>query len=298
MGRQLVRNAVRLQPAPEHRGGARRPRRSLIPLPGAARLAAALLAGTACGPEARPARREAVPDSLRLELLAPAEARVGSAVPLTLRLTNATDRPVAAHFLGREIAFDLVVHSAGGAVVWQRLRGATVPSILQVRVLEPGETLEWQDVWRPRNTGRYIGRGRAALRRAGAPAYTAQGDSRQVNPAGDPPSELYPRCESQFALTMDGGRPHLVLSYQPVWPSCPGESVAATRGIADGVGLHVPVLPEVRQPGVAGRGNGGGLKAVGAQGLLGARAVAGLAVPETLTRGVGPEDPQTHREAK
>jgi len=94
-------------------------------------------------------------DSLRFDLIAPAEARFGRAVPITLRLTNVSPRAVEAHFLGREIAFDIVVSRADGTPVWRRLEGAIVPGILQVRMIAPGETLEWRDVWRPANPGRY-----------------------------------------------------------------------------------------------------------------------------------------------
>lgn len=96
-----------------------------------------------------------IPESLRFEVTAPAEVRRGQAVPITLRLTNASDRVVEAHFLGREIAFDIVVTAEDGTVVWRRLGDAAVPSILQVRLLQPGQMLEWSDVWRPGAPGRY-----------------------------------------------------------------------------------------------------------------------------------------------
>lgn len=105
-------------------------------------------------------------DSLRFELIAPAEARAGERVPITLRLTNASHLPVEAHFVGRTITFDIVVARKGGPEVWRRLRGATVQGILQIRMLAPGETLEFKDVWDQRTD-------------AGAPAgagdYTVQG---------------------------------------------------------------------------------------------------------------------------
>lgn len=94
-------------------------------------------------------------DSLRFDVIAPAAVRLGSAVPITLRLTNVSDHAVEAHFLGREIAFDIVVTRADETVVWQRLARQAVPSILQVRMLAPGEVLEWRDEWRPAAPGRY-----------------------------------------------------------------------------------------------------------------------------------------------
>lgn len=94
-------------------------------------------------------------DSLRFTIDAPASARVGEPVPITLRLTNPSGRPIDAYFLGRTIAFDIVVTLDDGTVVWRRLAGAAVPSILQVRTLAPGEVLEWKDRWQPQRAGRY-----------------------------------------------------------------------------------------------------------------------------------------------
>lgn len=89
---------------------------------------------------------------LRFELIAPPEGRRGEPVVITLRLTNVSDHAVEAHFLGREIAFDVVVRGEDGSLVWQRLAGRSLPSILQMRVLAPGEVLEWKDVWHQRTT--------------------------------------------------------------------------------------------------------------------------------------------------
>lgn len=94
-------------------------------------------------------------DSLRFTIHAPASARAGEPVPITLRLTNPTDRPIDAYFLGRTIAFDIVVTLEDGTVIWRRLAGVAVPSILQVRTVGPGEVLEWTDSWRPEHAGRY-----------------------------------------------------------------------------------------------------------------------------------------------
>jgi intracellular proteinase inhibitor BsuPI len=86
---------------------------------------------------------------------APAAARVGHPVPITLRLHNPTDRPLEAHFLGRTVAFDIVVTDASGNAVWRRLGEGAVPSILQIRTLAAGETMEWRDTWVPAAVGRY-----------------------------------------------------------------------------------------------------------------------------------------------
>jgi len=93
------------------------------------------------------------PDSLRFTLVAPDSVRVGEPVPIVLRVTNVTERQVEAHFLGRVIAFDVVIAREDGTVVWRRLERATVPGILQVKVLAPGQTLEFKDVWAQRSSG-------------------------------------------------------------------------------------------------------------------------------------------------
>jgi len=92
---------------------------------------------------------------LEFTISAPTRARVGASVPIVLRLHNASDRPHEAHFLGRTIAFDIVVTRDDGAIAWQRLEHGVGPSILQVRILKPAETMEWRDTWLPREPGRY-----------------------------------------------------------------------------------------------------------------------------------------------
>jgi hypothetical protein len=101
-----------------------------------------------------------VTDSLRFTLVAPSSARLGNPVTFTLRLTNGTARPVEAHFLGRTIAFDIVVAGEDQRVVWRRLAHAVVPGILQVRTLKPLETLKLSEVWRQEdNDGKPVGTG-------------------------------------------------------------------------------------------------------------------------------------------
>jgi len=113
-------------------------------------LGAALLGWCADIFLARPVTARPPPDSLRLELVAPDSTHVGEPVALLLRLTNLTDRPVEAHLLGREVAFDILVAREDGRIVWRRLQGAVVPGVLQLRVLQPHETLELRTVWRQR----------------------------------------------------------------------------------------------------------------------------------------------------
>jgi hypothetical protein len=89
----------------------------------------------------------------------PAGARVGRRAPFTLRLRNASKQPVEAHFLGRTIVFDIVVARDDGAIAWRRLEKGMGPSILQIRTLGPGETLQWEDSWLPQEPGRYRAQG-------------------------------------------------------------------------------------------------------------------------------------------
>jgi len=56
---------------------------------------------------------------------------------------------------GPEPVFDVIVEDSGGHVVWQRLGKAAVPAILQLRVLQPDETLEWHARWRTATAGGY-----------------------------------------------------------------------------------------------------------------------------------------------
>jgi hypothetical protein len=92
---------------------------------------------------------------LQFSLSVPPSARVGERVPVVLRLTNRSDHPVEAHFVGRTIAFDIIVASANGAVVWRRLGEGAGQSILQIKTIAPGETLEWRDHWVPKAAGHY-----------------------------------------------------------------------------------------------------------------------------------------------
>lgn len=86
-------------------------------------------------------------DTLAVELESPYEVGSGEVVRLTIRLRNTAERPIALHLLGREIAFDLVVRDAGGAVVWERLEGETVMAILRLETLGPGEALVLEGTW-------------------------------------------------------------------------------------------------------------------------------------------------------
>lgn len=103
---------------------------------------------------------------LELTISAPQSVRLGESVPIALKLRNVSDRPVEAHFLGRTIVFDIVISREDGTVVWRRLAGGvTVPSILQVRTLQPHESLEWKENWKQRtNAGAVVEPGTYVIR--------------------------------------------------------------------------------------------------------------------------------------
>jgi hypothetical protein len=67
-------------------------------------------------------------------------------VPIVIRIANTGSRAIELHLQGRTTVFDLIV-SRQGTVVWRRLEGEAVAAILQLRILEPGEVLEFQDTW-------------------------------------------------------------------------------------------------------------------------------------------------------
>ena len=100
--------------------------------------------------------------TLRFEIDVPAQVRVGAPVQITLRARNGGSQPLDLYLRGREIAFDITITSETGELVWRRLEGRTVPAILQVRTLSPGESLELSEVWdqqtnagMPADPGRY-----------------------------------------------------------------------------------------------------------------------------------------------
>lgn len=90
------------------------------------------------------------PDSMRVEIVVPRSVAAGRPVPVTLRISNTSDRPIDLYLQGRPIAFDLTVQR-GNEVVWRRLEGATVSAILQIRTLAPGESLDLKETWKQKN---------------------------------------------------------------------------------------------------------------------------------------------------
>jgi hypothetical protein len=88
---------------------------------------------------------------LRLEIEVPPRVAVGEPVPITLRATNHGDALLELYLMGRSVTFDVSVADSGGKVVWRRLEGATVPAILQSRILAPGDSLLLEHVWNQRS---------------------------------------------------------------------------------------------------------------------------------------------------
>jgi Intracellular proteinase inhibitor len=99
------------------------------------------------------------PDSMRVEIVVPPRVAVGEPVPIAIRIANTADRPIELHLQGRTVSFDLIVRK-GDMVVWRRLRGQSVPAILQLRMLAPGEVMELKDTWEQQDdAGRRVGPG-------------------------------------------------------------------------------------------------------------------------------------------
>lgn len=73
--------------------------------------------------------------------------RSGEPVPITLRVVNTDTGPLELSLLGRTPVFAITVTRLRGDVVWRRLEGQTMPMILQLRTLAPGEELVLRDDW-------------------------------------------------------------------------------------------------------------------------------------------------------
>lgn len=86
-------------------------------------------------------------DSVAFRVELPTSAYAGKPVPIVLRLTNRTERPLELALQGRPLAFDVTVTAADGTVIWRRLEGEVVSSILALRSLAPAETLTFEAEW-------------------------------------------------------------------------------------------------------------------------------------------------------
>lgn len=84
---------------------------------------------------------------MRFEVVVPDSVRLGAPVPIVLRVTNTGDQPLTLYLQGRPLAFDIAVSDRSGRLVWRRLEGEVLQSILAIRTLEPGGSLELKAVW-------------------------------------------------------------------------------------------------------------------------------------------------------
>jgi hypothetical protein len=114
-------------------------------------------------------------EQIRLDIEAPQRLPRGEPVPITLIIGNTSDRHVDLYVTGRPVAFDIVITSADGTVVWRRLEGQTIAAILQVLELRPHSTFELRDDWMQRTNkgvavepGRYKIVGELIMERQGS----------------------------------------------------------------------------------------------------------------------------------
>ena len=92
-----------------------------------------------------------------LELAVPAEVPAGHPVPIVLRVRNTVDAARDLALQGRPTAYDVIVTRRDGTIVWRRLEGKVIQSILQLRTLEAGESLEFRHSWNQRsNSGERV----------------------------------------------------------------------------------------------------------------------------------------------
>jgi hypothetical protein len=87
-----------------------------------------------------------------VELELPARVNVGEPVPMRLKVRNDGAEPAELALTGSPIAFDIVVEQLDGTEVWRRLRGDAVSMMLQVTILQPGQSLEFTHRWDQRDT--------------------------------------------------------------------------------------------------------------------------------------------------
>ncbi len=93
---------------------------------------------------------------MRVSVHAPAQARVGEAVTIELRIENVSTKILNLSLQGRDIAFDVMVTTRGGQPVWRRLEHQTLQTILRLEPIAPGATLRLPAAWRPEEPGDFI----------------------------------------------------------------------------------------------------------------------------------------------
>jgi len=89
-----------------------------------------------------------------VEIELPSKVSIGTPVPITVRVRNSGTAPAELALTGRPIAFDVVVERTDGTEVWSRLHGEMVSMMLQITVLQPGESLEFKHSWDQRDNDR------------------------------------------------------------------------------------------------------------------------------------------------
>jgi hypothetical protein len=83
---------------------------------------------------------------VRLDL--PEQVTAGTPVRIRLVVRNAADRPSVLMLGGGEMAMDAAVARVGdGPPVWTSRRGLTVPMVLEMRPLGPGEEITFEAIW-------------------------------------------------------------------------------------------------------------------------------------------------------
>ena len=82
-----------------------------------------------------------------VDLVLPPTARLGEAVPITVRLRNTSSQPVNLELPGRPVAFDVVVTGTDGTDVWRRLHNRVTGSALLMLRLGPGESRDFATEW-------------------------------------------------------------------------------------------------------------------------------------------------------
>ncbi|HUF49852.1 MAG TPA: BsuPI-related putative proteinase inhibitor [Longimicrobiales bacterium] len=86
-------------------------------------------------------------DSLQLTTIVQTPVPAGERAAITLTAVNVSGRPLELYLAGREPTADVVVRDAAGAVIWQKLRGAAVQAIVQLKLLPAGDSLTLHESW-------------------------------------------------------------------------------------------------------------------------------------------------------
>jgi hypothetical protein len=106
-----------------------------------------------------------VPEPLHLGLEMPPEVAVDQPVRLRLVLENTGDFPIEVGLAASSEAFDIVVETPEGTVVWRRLEGVVIPAVLRLRTLQPGQAIGFVDTWQQTtNDGRAVPTGSYQVR--------------------------------------------------------------------------------------------------------------------------------------